>query len=232
MRMKNLLLASSALALLGATQEAQAGTYISVFGGANFLEDSSGFGASFFGYSTARFNTDADTGFVLGGAVGIHLDSWLQGLRAELEASYRRQNVGGQWGYSTFSGYNYSSGAIEANQSTFAIMANVWYDFDVNWRVKPYIGAGAGWARANFNGALLTFSGYNPFTQTNTSDNGFAWQAGFGFNYEIQPGVDLGVGYRYFEGPDVEISCSCIISNPEISNENHTVFVNLNIDIN
>lgn len=245
MRVKNLLLASTALALLGTAQPAQADMYVSVFGGANWLEDSSGFGTNVFFCgkfsctSIGRFSTDADTGFVLGGAIGVHLDNWLRGLRAEIEASYRRHDVGGRWATSFFvSGfgpYTSSSGAIEANQSTFAVMANVWYDIDMNWRVKPYVGAGVGWARAKVDGAFRTFSGFNTTTAFSRHDNGFAWQLGAGFNYEVQPGVNVGVGYRYFQGPDVELFFSGKLGNivnAEIENNNHSVLVNLNIDIN
>jgi len=229
MRMKNLLLASSALALLGTAGQAQAGTYISVLGGVNMLEDSSGRNVN--GPYSALFSSDADTGFVLGGVVGIHLDPWLKGLRAELESTYRRQDVGGFWSlFSPFGSY----GAIEANQSTFAILANVWYDFDCGWKIKPYIGGGAGWARSNVNGALLTSSGRDYFSTINTSDNGFAWQAGFGFNYEVQQGVHFGMGYRYFEGPDNEFffGGKLVGLSTEFTNRNHSVLMHLKVDIN
>ena len=246
MHVKNLLLASTALALLGTAQPAQAEMYVSVFGGANWLQDSSGAGTTFFDgkfWNTttfARFSTDADTGFVLGGAIGTHLDNWVKGLRAEVEVSYRRHDVGGRWATSGFftglsTGSFSSSGAIHMNQSTFAIMANVWYDFDMNWRIKPYVGGGVGWARTKVDGAFRTFSGFSTTTAFNRHENGFAWQLGAGFNYEVQPGVNVGLGYRYFEGPDVELSFSDglgAISAPEIESQNHSLMVNLNVDIN
>lgn len=245
MKTKHLMLASTALALLGTAQTAQADMYMSVLGGANWLEDSSGFGTNTFfcgKLSTcttiAGFRTDADTGFVLGGAIGVHLDKWLQGLRGEVEVSYRRHDVGGNWFWTTLTNGvvdGTSFGAIDANQSTFAIMANVWYDIDMGWRVVPYVGGGAGWARVKFDGAFRTFSGFNTTTWTVNRDNGFAWQLGLGFNYEVQPGVNLGVGYRYFQGPDVEVFFGGkfnVIPAQEIENNNHSLLVNLSVDIN
>jgi len=242
MKSRNLLLASTALALFGTAQTAQADMYMSVFGGPNWLEDSSGSG--FFQGKGSRqtfaaFSTDADTGFVIGGAIGVHLDRWCRGLRAELEASYRRHDLNGAWRTTfttTFGDGPYgSSGAIDGNQSTFAIMANVWYDIDAGWRLKPYVGGGVGWARTKVDGAFLTFSGSTWTTAFSRHDNGFAWQLGAGFNYEVQPGVNVGVGYRYFQGPDVELFFGGklgVISNPEIESNNHSLLINLNIDIN
>lgn len=244
MKKRNLLLASTALALLATAPSAQAGLYFSGLGGVNWLEDSSGFGSDTFfcgklSTCTASFGTDADTGFIVGGAIGMHLDNWVRGLRTEIEASYRRQDVGGHWYAAIYDGggdpFDSTSGAIDANESKFAIMVNVWYDIDAGWPVRPYVGGGVGWARASADGAARWFDG-DGFTEVfNRHDNGFAWQLGGGFLYEVQPGVDVGFGYRYFQGPDVELFFDgklYPITNAEIENNNHTLVVNLIIDIN
>lgn len=246
MRLKRLLLASSALALFAGAGTAQAdGLYISVFGGANWTEDSS---ASLFATdgptdSTANsWSSDADTGFIVGGAVGTHLDKWVTGLKVELEASYRRSDVGGVWNVTDFdTGVidpgNVVTGSIDANLSTFAVMANAWYEHDMGWKVRPYIGGGIGWARTNSNGALLTTTGSTEDTWDRDND-GFAWQLGIGFNYEAAPGVDVGLGYRYFNGPDINqpftinLGFSDAATFGRLENDNHTVMLNLNIDVN
>lgn len=243
MRLKRLLLASSALALLAGAGTAQAdGLYVSVFGGANFVQDSSA-GALFTdGVSTqvaAFWETDADTGFVVGGAVGTQLDKWVQGLRVELEASYRRNDVGGAWGtagFSEFSSAFSTGGGIDANLSTFAVMANAWYEHDMGWKVKPYVGGGVGWARANLNGALLTTTSFT--TAFDRDNDGFAWQLGVGFNYEAAPGVNVGLGYRYFNGPDfsspfaIDIFFDGKQSFGKIENDSHSAMLNVTIDVN
>ena len=95
MQMKRILLASSALAVLAATQQAQAASdlYVSVLGGANFVQDES----RSFGSSSSSFSIDPDTGFVIGGVIGTRLTNWAKGLRVELEAGYRRSDMGGAW---------------------------------------------------------------------------------------------------------------------------------------
>ena len=220
MRNKTLMLATTALALWTGTGSAQAdGLYVSVFGGLNWVADSS---AATSGGNTT-WSTDADTGFVLGGAIGGHLERWLTGLSVELEASYRRNDVGGVW--STFR----DTGPIDANISTFALMANAWYEHDMGWRIRPYVGGGVGWARAHLDGALVSWT-----TTFDTSNDGFAWQLGAGFNYEASPGVNVGLDYRYFVGPDFKEPFADFGGEGfgTLDNDNHAVMVHINVDIN
>ena len=242
MEFKRALLASSALALFAGAQEAQAGDlYLSVFGGANWVTNSSASlqqGVIATSGTLWEWQTDADTGFVLGGAIGTSLDKWQKGLRVELETSYRRNDVPGGWRViEGGEGGGTSSGAIDANLSTFAVMANLWYEHDMGWKVRPYIGGGVGWARAKLDGAVLTSSGSSTFTSFDIENNGFAWQLGAGFNYEAAPGVDLGLGYRYFNGPDfsrpfgIDSFFTGKATFGRLDNDNHSVMVNLTIDI-
>ncbi len=227
------LLASTAIGTaLALATPAQAGSdfYISVFGGANFLQDQS---AASFSDPThfTTITTNPDTGFVLGGAIGTHLDNWQRGLRAEVEVSYRRHDVAGHWSISSDGG---TTGPIDGNASTFAIMANIWYDFDCGWKIKPYVGGGAGWARSKFDVALLTSSGTSAYSTMQGDHEGFAWQLGLGFNYEVAPDVNVGLGYRYFHGPNFDITSDGgeVSFEPGLDNDNHSVLVNLTIDIN
>ena len=125
-------------------------------------------------------------------------------------------------------------------------MANVWYEHDMGWKIRPYIGGGAGWGRAHFDGALTEGfssggeSGSDAGGQTtfDRSNDGFVWQLGAGFNYEASPGVDVGLGYRYFSGPDfiepfsVDADGVSSESFGRVENRNHSVMVNLTVDIN
>ena len=236
MRMKRILLASSALAVLAGVQQAQAASdmYVSVFGGANFLADDSQ-ALDFGGGDTERFSSDPDTGFVLGGAIGTTLDKWANGLRVELEVSYRRNDVGGTW--TTDGSTGGEGGFFDANASTFAIMANAMYEINVGSKLRPYVGAGVGWARADHDVAFIeTINNGTPTApnvdSTTTSENsGFAWQLALGFNYEVAADVDVGLGYRYFVGPRFE-PFHQYNSNSSHDNENHAVQVNLTVGIN
>jgi opacity protein-like surface antigen len=241
MRNKAIFLATTAVALVSMSSPANAeGIYVSVFGGLNLQPDSSAVvqGDFFGGDATTAYSESADTGFVLGGAIGAHLDRWAQGLRTELEISYRRNDIDGWWSVSTETDTGFAEGLIGANTSTFAIMANVWYEFDLGSKARPYVGGGAGWARSKIEVAVnettndIGFS-FNESTSYEESESGFAWTLGAGVNYEVSPGVDVGIGYRYFNGPGFD---PLFIGKNNIAvpfdNENHAVSVNLTVNVN
>jgi OmpA-OmpF porin, OOP family len=241
MRMKQILLASSALAVLAGVQQAQAASdmYVSVFGGANFLKDHSSVETGTTNNVTG-FDIDPDTGFVIGGAIGTSLSKWAKGLRVELEGSYRRNDVGGFWFTDADipTTTDLTGGPIEGNMSTFAIMANVWYEIDLGSKLRPYVGGGVGWSRTHYEAAFLTTTengtptGPSLNTTTTNENSGFAWQLGVGFNYEVAPDVDVGLGYRYFVGPRVDPFFTSFDGFSNLDNENHTVHVNLTVGIN
>lgn len=225
MKLKSILAATTACALVAAAPSANAGDlYVSVFGGMNIVADSSGLTDS----TSGSWGSDADTGFVLGGTVGTSLQRWAQGLSVEMEVSYRRNDLGGSFDEAYWGDVGY----LDGNLSTFSIMSNVWYEFDIGSKVRPYVGGGVGWAR--FRGdavAVETDDGsYDGTDFTTTSEeSGFAWQLGIGGRYEVSNGVDVGIGYRYFRGPDFHDFWEGNYGTLE--NENHAVQVELKIDI-
>lgn len=232
---KRALLATSALAVLAGASQAQADpVYLSVFGGANFQHSNSGHTSGCCSFTSNK--VDPDTGFLIGAEIGFHFDRWLHGLRGGFEASYRRNDIGGHWLASTFG--NSTGGPIDVNVSTFAVMANVWYDVDFGRKWKPYFGGGAGWARTKVDGALVTTFSTNAGNHSGTTfayeKSGFAWQLGAGVNYEIQDGVSLGLGYRYFRGPEIKNDIFIGKNNLPVNfeNDNHSVMINLTIETN
>ncbi len=241
MRKRAVFMATTAVALVSMYSPANArDLYVSVFGGLNFQSDSSQTvqGSFFGGDATTAYSENADTGFVVGGAIGAHLDRWAQGLRTELEVSFRRNDIDGWWSVSTETDSGFAEGLLGANTSTFAIMANVWYEFDIGSKARPYVGGGAGWARGRIEVAVTESTntigfGFNESTTYEETESGFAWTLGAGVNYEVSPGVDVGIGYRYFRGPGFD---PLFIGKNSIAvpfdNENHAVSANLTVNIN
>jgi opacity protein-like surface antigen len=228
MKTKMTLLASAAFAALAfaaPTQAAGSGWYVSVFGGANWNTDHSISAATAAtpNADTLTWSADGDTGFVVGGAIGLNLNQVTPGLRAEVEVGYRQSNVDGLWSTFTFP-LGTSSGTIDYDFSTFSVLANVWYDFDLGG-VKPYVGGGIGWANAKADGSIAG----GTTLAFDFEDDGFAWQLGAGINFDISPNMKLGVGYRYFEGPDVGVSLSSSTATGDLDNQNHAAIVNLTI---
>jgi OmpA-OmpF porin, OOP family len=221
MQTRMTLLATTALAVLAFAAPAQAagtGWYVSLSGGANWLNDND-FAASN-GVDTVTFNSESDTGFFIGGAVGYSLGQLVTpGLRVEAEVAFRQNQVDGVWSSTTGGGG--STGALDYDQSTTSVMANVWYDFDVGG-FRPYVGGGIGWADVEVDGAYVT--SLDPVIDY--SDDGFAWQLGAGINFTVSPNIQLGLGYRYFSGPDVTILAPDLPANSitqDLDDENHTV---------
>jgi outer membrane autotransporter protein len=224
MKTKLTLLASTAIAVLALSAPAQAagnGWYVNLSGGANWLSDE-GFSASTVGSDTLTFAPDSDTGWMISGAVGLSLHNMVQGLRVEAEVAYRDNQVDGVWASSTAPGTD--AGLLDYEHSTLSVMANVWYDFALG-NVRPYIGGGVGWAETELEGAFL--GGTTP--AINHSDDGFAWQLGAGVNFDISPNVQLGLGYRYFEGPEVNLGAPFAPNGAsgDVENQNHSAVVSL-----
>jgi opacity protein-like surface antigen len=230
MRTKTILLASSAvvaLSIAATPAEAAGNFYVTVYGGVNFLNDESFAVATVPSSSTTfTFNGDADVGFAVGAAVGLSLHDILPGLRGEVEVAYRQQDVDGPWASFT-TGVGSYSGVVDYDQSSFAVMANLWYDLDLAG-VRPYFGGGVGWARTEIDG------NFGPTPTFDIDNSGFAWQLGAGINFDISPNVMLGVGYRYFNGPEVTIAAPGAPANPltgELESENHSGIVNVTVSM-
>ncbi|MCA6386055.1 MAG: porin family protein [Cytophagales bacterium] len=130
---------------------------------------------------------DKVVGTVVGGVVGKELSA-VPGLRVELDASYRTNDVK----------LLTPLGGIDIDHETTAVMGNVVYDLPVSLLGgKPYLLAGLGVAETQ-----VTFENVS-LLQLETS--GMAWQAGLGYNWTVADGVTAGVGYRYFQGPELDV---------------------------
>jgi len=224
------LLASTAVAALAlATPADAAGNwYASVTGGGNWADDNSFF-VNPAGVTRLTWNTDDDTGFVVAGAIGMGLGNVMSGLRVELEAGWRQNQIDGSF-TSNFSGPPpTASGMVDYDHETFSVLANVWFDIPIGSGFTPYVGGGIGWADTSFDGAY-TCAANCTSGSFDFSDYGFAWQAGGGINFNVSPNMKLGVGYRFFQGPEptaLPPTPLANISSKELENDNHSAVVTL-----
>jgi len=234
---RKILLASVAVAAatLTAAPAAFAGNwYVNVAGGANWLGDNSFSGSTTVtsGTTTLDFANDPNIGFVLSAAVGMHLNNVLPGLRVEGELAYRENDVDAQWSSNTVSTTLLSSlasdaGVAQYQHNAFSIMANAWYDFQIAG-LKPYVGGGIGWADVEADGVYQGKTAGQSF-----SESGFAWQLGGGLHLPIDEKLTLGIGYRYFVGPDITIPAP-FSGNPlsgSVDTETHAVTVGLTVGL-
>lgn len=138
------------------------------------------------GGNTDRLTSNAGIGFGLAG--GYQMSN---NIRAELEFSYRYN------GADTF--VNGGTTQLGGSITSFAFMANGFYDFDLGKWV-PYLGAGIGLAVVS---AELDDGGTNLM---DANDAAFAWQIAAGTGYKLTSKFTLSLDYRLLGTTDAELA--------------------------
>ena len=147
---------------------------------------------------------EAKDGAVIGGTVGRALA--VPGLRIEADVSYRTNDV------DVFGGF------ITAKHETTALLMNVVYDIRTGGDVKPYVLIGAGYAH--------TEATFESISLLKLEAGDLAFQAGAGAQVQVFPGARFGVGYRFFQGPSIDVL------GIELSDgQNHSVVAGLSFDL-
>jgi opacity protein-like surface antigen len=189
--MRSLLLCAAAAAsltlaagpVLSADYEPQAeptvesGWYAGVFGGASWPQNMD---------FEDLFELDLDRGFTVGGVFGTHLFN--DYLRAEVEGSYSRYDIDECIEDTS------KCAVTDGDVSAFYLLGNLWFDFNLGG-FSPYLGGGIGAARVDVD------------TSTFPDDNdwGFAFQAGAGIRFGLTDALQVDVGYRFKDVPDLSI---------------------------
>lgn len=160
--------------------ESEGGPYGAVYGGASWLEDAH-VDSDVLGEDG---ESDFDTGWIAGGALGYAFGGETVEPRAELDFSYRTHDIdefqlGG------------SSSDPGGDLSTISGLANVWVDVPVTERLKPYAGGGLGAAHVTLD-----------TDDVDDGDTVFAWQLGAGVAYQFTPRVAATADYRWFNTED------------------------------
>lgn len=140
--------------------------------------------------------------------------AWGNGLRTELEMSYRDNSVDSI----NTPGATGGDGSVNA----LAFMANALYEFDFGIGLKPYLGAGIGIARVEAESWANSATGI-----TDDGDTSWAWQGIAGAAYGVSDNVDLTLDYRYFNAPDIQLAASPAVGGYEPEYESHTIMVGL-----
>jgi opacity protein-like surface antigen len=178
------------------------GVYVGAGIGANYLSDQS---ETILGRST---DIGFDWGWVGVLSVGYGFGN---GLRLEVEGSYRRNDVdtikqAGRGSFRSLGGHAYSYGA----------MVNVLYDFNLGG-VVPYVGAGAGYIVHGFDSVRGVASDGTRIALDGDEGN-FAYQAivGIGIPIDSVPGLALTAEYRFLGtvGHDISGTVTTIVGGP------------------
>jgi outer membrane protein OmpA-like peptidoglycan-associated protein len=137
------------------------------------------------------------SGFVGLGSVGYGFGN---GLRAEIEGNYRNNHATVESGTSNFVGAPLVAGGGTIQQ--YGAFVNAFYDFYMGWPVVPYVGVGVGYLQTNLkNNSIYTTNQPNQatFTPTNSATGSFAAQGIVGAALPIAavPGLSLTAEARY-----------------------------------
>ena len=161
-----------------------AGPYVSLTGGAAFLEDSDLEGNGFDG------EAEFDAGFVISGAAGYGFDGVALGtVRTEVEIAYRQNDL------DQISAFGVTVSGGDADVSALSGMANVALDVATGTIVEPYVFVGIGAANVNLESDDLN---------VDEDDTVFAYQAGAGLGFALTETITLFTGYRFFGATDPE----------------------------
>lgn len=188
--MKHLLLASTALVLLAGVSNAGGlrGSYASIEAGTTwFHPEQVTQTTTFVGTPTSDYGiygTEFSAGWAVLGSVGYAFDS---GVRAELEAGYRRNDLNKLVDRLTGSSATLPA---EGDFSSFTIMANALYDLPVSDQMTLSFGLGVGVERAELSIVHLGFEDANWQV---------AYQALAGVNFNLSNRSQLFLNYRYLQ---------------------------------
>ncbi|HYZ61908.1 MAG TPA: OmpA family protein [Acetobacteraceae bacterium] len=184
-----LLAATILVAPVASRAEKVDGVYISLGAGVNFLQDQRLLSMELAGTQTSRFTGQAkfDPGFVGVTSIGWGFGN---GLRAELEGSYRYNAVKRLPGAVTSGGH----------EQKYGVMVNLLYDFDLGWPVMPYVGVGVGEQTTEWRNGSLTAP--DTFIRLQHPDFQLAYQGILGASFPLPiPGLSLTAEYRFLAQP-------------------------------
>jgi len=133
---------------------------------------------------------DVGDSYVLGGGIGYRFSP---NVRGDVTLGYR--------GDYSLTGTDGGGAQFKSDITSMVVMANGYYDFSAGG-VRPYIGAGIGWAQNEMDPVVQTFPGGSITTPGGKkSGTAFALMAGVGIPVS---GWVLDIGYRYIDLGKIE----------------------------
>ena len=191
-----LALASTALASPSMARDGQ--WYVGVDGGVMLVEDLD----LNIGPAPVEGTANTDTGYDFGAVVGYDFG----GFRLEAETSYREADLtsfassvpaipSGAGAALSTSGLKQTRGDTNA----LSFMVNGMLDFGEDDGLQGFVGGGVGVARVDVH------QNFAAPMWLDDSDTGFAWQALAGIRAPISDSWDVGLKYRFFNAPNVDL---------------------------
>lgn len=201
-----ILLATTTLSIK--TNAQSSSIYVAGYMGMNLFNDQN--------YKDSATNSsgdiELDNGSSFAGALGLRLSKQ---ARIEAEISYHSADL------STIDIKTIGAQNLGGSLKSWNGMMNVYYDFDVPWKVQPYIGGGVGVGL--FEADINTVGNINLDYSDDTT--ALIWQAGAGVKYRTRSDVAFTLGYRYLDSTDLEFE------DMEVDYGAHEIRVGLEYDL-
>ncbi|MDC9824029.1 outer membrane beta-barrel protein [Devosia sp. ZB163] len=178
---------------------ADTGWYLSVFGGGVWAHNiEADDGSPDFGQF---FDFGADTGWLVGAAVGVRITDNLRGEVEVSTGSLGLNDVTISGGPAAPVDGSVALPLTDGSASTTYLLGNVWFDIDTGAGFTPYVGAGVGVGFVSADaviGAPLNAS-------VDLSGWGLAYQVGAGVKIDVADNIALDLGYRWKAIVDAEV---------------------------
>jgi outer membrane protein OmpA-like peptidoglycan-associated protein len=232
MTFKKTLLAAAAVVALPVLAQAQpvSGLYLGAGFGGNYLDKTDITGSSAADKENVGPGVSADFSW---GYVGVLSLGWGfgNGLRAEIEGSYRQNDV------SDFKRENVNQRGATGTATSYGAMLNVLYDINLNGMlggITPYVGIGGGYIWHDYDEVGTNVGGAK---EVLSGDNGnWGGQAIVGLSLPIAavPGLAVTGEYRFMmtAGHEIESNNAGTRTKVDVDNMNHSLLVGLRYAFN
>ena len=235
MNFKKTLLAAAAVVALPVLAQAQpvSGLYLGAGVGANFLDKTDITGT----WGSPAEKIDGASAEFDWGYVGVLSLGWGfgNGLRAEIEGSYRQNNT------SSYKYENKTQPGANGTATSYGAMANILYDFDLGGALgglTPYVGVGGGYIWQEYSDVGGRVSGTSNDFYNGTS-GAFGGQAIVGLSLPISsvPGLALTAEYRFMATAGHNLDSNTVDgenvkASADVDNFNHSLLVGLRYAFN
>jgi outer membrane protein OmpA-like peptidoglycan-associated protein len=237
MSFKKTLLAAAAVVALPVLAQAQpvSGLYLGAGFGGNYLDKSDVTGSSTndkanlaSAFGSSNLSTEFSWGYV-----GVLSLGWGfgNGLRAEIEGSYRANDV------SDITGGSAALVGATGTATSYGAMLNVLYDINIGGAlggITPYVGAGAGYVWHEYDDVGTNVGGVKNML---TGDSGnWGGQAIVGLSLPISavPGLAVTAEYRFMmtAGHEIDSNNAGTRTKVDVDNVNHSLLVGLRYAFN
>ena len=237
MSFKKTLLAAAAVVALPVLAQAQpvSGLYLGAGFGGNYLDKSDVTGSSTndkanlaSAFGSSNLSTEFSWGYV-----GVLSLGWGfgNGLRAEIEGSYRANDV------SDITGGSAALVGATGTATSYGAMLNVLYDINIGGAlggITPYVGAGAGYVWHEYDDVGTNVGGVKNMLSGDSGNWGGQAIVGLSLPISAVPGLAVTAEYRFMmtAGHEIDSNNAGTRTKVDVDNVNHSLLVGLRYAFN